>query len=401
MAGTRPIRVLHSFPHRIGAARICTTAWHEAAGASAAGAEVTVMAGSVHRPLPPAVRVRSTLAAGPVRLPYRALGRLRALALHDRLVARALPRLAGEIDLVHTWPLGARETLGAARALGIPTVLERPNAHTRFAYEAVRAECERIGVALPPGHEHAYDAEILRVEEEEYALADALLCPSEFVVRTFLDQGTAPERLVRHLYGYDDTLFRPAPGPRRETPGITALFVGVCAVRKGVHFALDAWLQSSACRTGRLQIAGEFLPGYEALLARQLAHPSVEVLGHREDVPELMRKADVLVLPSIEEGFGLVCVEALGSGCVPLVSDACTDVCVDGENAFVHRVADVDALAAQLSALDQDRALLARMRAAALRSAPAYTWTRTGAHLVGVYEDVAARCSASRTRRAA
>ena len=34
-----------------------------------------------------------------------------------------------------------------ARQLGIPTVLERPNAHTRFAYEVVRDECERLGVA--------------------------------------------------------------------------------------------------------------------------------------------------------------------------------------------------------------------------------------------------------------
>ena len=51
-----------------------------------------------------------------------------------------------------------------------------------------------------------------------------------------------------------------------------------------------------------------------------LAHPSVKILGHRNDVPELVRQSDILVLPSIEEGFGLVCTEAMGSGCVPLVS---------------------------------------------------------------------------------
>ena len=36
-------------------------------------------------------------------------------------------------------------------------------------------------------------------------------------------------------------------------------------------------------------------------------------LGHRTDVPELMRSSDALLLPSIEEGFGLVCTEAIGS----------------------------------------------------------------------------------------
>jgi glycosyltransferase involved in cell wall biosynthesis len=387
---TRSLRVLQSFPHKIGAARICTTAWHQAAGVAEAGATLTVMPGAVHRPLPGGVRVRPTLARGPVRIPYRTLGRMRALTLHDRLVARALPRLAGEIDIVHTWPMGARETLLTARRLGIPSVLERPNAHTRFAYEAVAAECDRLGVALPAGHEHAYDAAVLSLEEEEFELADRLLCPSDFVRQSVLDKGFAPERLARHHYGYDDRRFHPPAEPRPATPGLTVLFVGVCAVRKGVHFALEAWLRSTASATGRLLIAGEFLPDYAELLAGPLAHPSVEVLGHRTDVPELMRRSDALVLPSIEEGSALVCSEALASGCVPVVSEAAGAVCEHGLNGLLHRVGDVETLAAQLTALDEDPELLRRLRDGCLRTAPAYTWTRAGARLLEVYGDVVA-----------
>jgi glycosyltransferase involved in cell wall biosynthesis len=396
-----PIRVLQSFPHKIGAARICTTAWYQAVGAAEAGADLLVMPGAVDRPLPAGIRVRPTLARGRLRIPYKALGRMRALQLHDRLVARALPRLANEIDIVHAWPMGALETLRTARRLGIPTVLERPNAHTRFAYAAVRAECERLGVALPADHEHAYNADILRLEEAEYALADQLLCPSDFVVKTFLDQGFESEQLVRHLYGYDDTEFHPPAERRADEPGLTVLFVGVCAVRKGIHFALEAWLNSPASETGKFLIAGEFLPDYADKLSDMLAHPSVEALGHRTDVPALMRRSDALVLPSIEEGFGLVCVEALASGCVPLVSDACTDVCRHGENALVHHVADVEALAGQFTALHRDRQLLARLRDEALRTAPEYTWTKVGARLVEVYEEVVDNGSSRAMTRAA
>jgi glycosyltransferase involved in cell wall biosynthesis len=396
-----PIRVLQSFPHKIGAARICTTAWYQAVGAAEAGADVLVMPGAVQRELPPEIRVRPTMARGKLRIPYKALGRMRAMQLHDRLVARTLPGLADQIDIIHTWPMGARETLVAARRLGIPTVLERPNAHTRFAYEAVRDECDRLGVALPADHEHAYNADILRLEEEEYALDDRLLCPSEFVVQTFLDQGFESTQLVRHLYGYDETEFHPPAVPRRDEPGLTVLFVGVCAVRKGLHFALEAWLRSPASENGKFLIAGEFLPDYAEKLADMLAHPSVEVLGHRTDVPELMRRSDVLVLPSIEEGFGLVCVEALGSGAVPMVSDACTDVCRHGENALVHRVGDVDALTTQFSALHGDRELLARLRAEALRTGPEYSWAKAGERLVEVYEEVVADLSSTAQRRAA
>jgi len=60
--------------------------------------------------------------------------------------------------------------------------------------------------------------------------------------------------------------------------------------------------------------------------------------------PALMRTSDVMVLPTIEEGFGLVCTEAMASGCVPVVSDACTDICTHMENALWHSVGDVQAL---------------------------------------------------------
>jgi glycosyltransferase involved in cell wall biosynthesis len=381
------IRVLHSFPEKIGAGRICTTAWHQVVGAHEAGAEVTVFTGGVRRELPPGIVVRTSLARGRVYLPAKPLG-VHALMLHDMIVARALPGLAGEIDVIHTWPLGALATLRAAQRLGIPTVLERPNAHTRFAYEVVARECERIGVELPANHEHAFNARKLAKEETEYQLADKLLCPSEFVAKTFRDAGFSEDSLLRTTYGYDETVYHPGPA-RDPEAGFEALFVGVCAVRKGVHYALEAWLRSPASRTGKFRIAGEFLPAYERKLSEMLAHPSVEVLGHRGDVPELMRRADVMMLPSIEEGFPLACAEAIGSGCVPLVSDACTDAAVHEQSGLVHHVGDVDALTEHITRVYEDRSLLARLRAGCLSSAPGLTWTAAGRRLVSAYEQAA------------
>jgi glycosyltransferase involved in cell wall biosynthesis len=276
--------------------------------------------------------------------------------------------------------------LRVAKELGIPAVHERPNAHTRFAYEVVQRECARLGVALPPNHEHAYNTEILEIEEEEYELAEALLCPSDFVVKTFIDKGFQPNKLIRHAYGFDETLYYPDPLPRNPDEGLTMLFVGVCAVRKGVHFALEAWLQSPAREKGTFLIAGEFLPAYAEKLSPMLSHPSVKVLGHRNDVPALMRRSDILVLPSIEEGFGLVITEAMGSGCVPLASDACTELCRHMETGLVHAVGDVRALTEHIGLLHEDRRLLKRLRDESLRSAPSFTWTAVGSSLLQAYQ---------------
>jgi len=389
---TGPVRVLYSFPHKLGADRICNTAWQLVNGLIAAGADVTVFPGVLHRPLPDGAKVTPTLARGRFRIPYRLLGRVRALALHDAIVARRLTRLAGQIDIVHTWPVAASRTLRMAAQLGIPAVLERPNAHTRFAYERVRQECERLRVSMPPGHEHEYNETILAIEEEEYRLATRLLCPSDFVARTFREQGFDARRLARHQYGFDPATYFPDARPSASRRGLSMLFVGGCAPRKGVHYALDAWLRSTAHIDGRFRIAGEFIPGYAERLADKLAHPSVEVLGHSRNVAQLMRDADVLVLPSIEEGSALVTAEARGSGCVLLVSDASGAACHHLENALVHRSGDVDTLTVHLNLLHADPRLLQQLRAASLRTVDRITWAASGRRLLETYQETLALC---------
>jgi glycosyltransferase involved in cell wall biosynthesis len=127
-----------------------------------------------------------------------------------------------------------------------------------------------------------------------------------------------------------------------------------------------------------------------------LSHPSVQVLGHRNDVPELMRKSDILVLPSIEEGFGLVITEAMGSGCVPLASEACTEICSHMKTGLMHRVGDVEALTQHITMLHQDRALLAKFRAASLEASQSFTWIAAGRVLLDAYRETIAGYRAAR-----
>src|SRR5207302_398438 len=101
-----------------------------------------------------------------------------------------------------------------------PTVLERPNTHTRHAFKVVADECARLGVPLPRGHEHAYNPAVLAREEKEYDLADYLLCPSDFVRKTFLDRDFPEKRLLRHIYGFDETVFHPDPTPPSHREGL-------------------------------------------------------------------------------------------------------------------------------------------------------------------------------------
>jgi glycosyltransferase involved in cell wall biosynthesis len=379
------MRVLYSFPHKLGADRICYTAWQQVLGLASAGAEILLFPGAMSRPVPDSVEVHPTLARGKLRLPYKLLGRLKTLALHDRIVARRLERLAGKVDVVHVWPCGALETIKVAKRLGIPTVLERPNAHTRFCYEVVAAEHQRIGIQTPHGDYKPSEAVLAR-EEAEFDACDFLLCASEFAAQSFLDRGFPEEKILRHRYGFDETEYFPASPLREPGKKFTALFVGVDAVRKGLHLATEAWLASPASQNGTFLIAGDLTQEFKHRFAADLAHPSIVQLGHRHDVPQLMQSADILLMPSIEEGFALVCAEAIGAGCVPLASTACTEMCRHMENALVHQVGDVATLRQQITEIHGRPELLAKLRAGALASRLDWTWAAAGRVLLGAYE---------------
>jgi glycosyltransferase involved in cell wall biosynthesis len=388
-----PVRVLYSFPHKLGAGRICTTAWHQVEGASIAGAQMTAITGCQVRPVNDAVTVKTTLALGRFRVPYKLIGRDLACHWHDLATSMWLNAHHCEVDVVHGWPLGSLRTIRTAKRHGIPVVLERPNAHTAFAYEEVEKENREVGIRLPQDHDHQFDKKRLKLEELEYAEADFLLCPSDFVARTFAERGFADSKLLRHQYGFDGTRFTVPEAKPVTQDGLVMIYAGVVEPRKGLHHALKAWLESGAQERGTFMVCGEFVPGYRERLEPMLSHPSVKVMGHRTDLPDLMRQSDLFVLSSVEEGSALVTYEARGSGCVLLVSDASGAVCEHMRNGLVHPSRDVSVLTEHIRSLDSDRRLLEKLRMESTSDLNRLTWTEAGRRLAEVYRQVVGKAA--------
>ncbi|HXV33339.1 MAG TPA: glycosyltransferase family 4 protein [Gaiellaceae bacterium] len=386
------LRVLYSFPDTVGAPGIGVAARQHTEELARLGHEVHLYCTAVAGPAPAVHRVVTTLSVAGARIPHRALGRARAYHYHDRRVALALRRLAGEIDVVHVWPRATVATAAAARRADVPVLREAPNTHTAFAYERVAEETEMLGLPAVAGHSHEGSGDALRLEEQEYEAASMIAVLSEYCRQTFLDRGIAPDRLGLHGYGFDPGRF-PAPESLngRRPDGLRAVFVGRCEPRKGLHYALEAWIESGAAQRGTFTICGRFYPGYEEVLGRWLRHPSVRVLGWVDDPGELMRESDVFLFPSIEEGSAFVTYEAQASGCALVVSDATGARCEHMHQGLVHEAGDLSTLTDHLRLLDADRDLLQRLRANAVASRPTLTWEYSAGEIAGLYRDLVAR----------
>lgn len=377
--------ILYSFPHKIGAGQICHTAWQQVDGVAKTGQSILLSTGAQIREFGPQVIVKKTLGLGKLRIPYRLLGRLNASKIHDLITARLLKKNKAKISAVHCWPLGSLQTIRAAKKLGIPSFLERPNAHTEFAYNVVEEECRIVGIELPDSHEHKRNDKSLKRELLEYHEADYLLCPSDFVAKTFKNKGFPENKLIRHRYGYDSNLFSSLEEKVEKRRGIRAIYVGACAPRKGLHYAVEAWHTSGAKEDGEFLVCGGFVPNYAEAIGEKLKHPSIKVLGHRQDIPELMRQSDVFILSSVEEGSALVTYEARASACVLVVSDATGAVVEHEKNGLVHKARDQQTLTEHLRRLRHDGNLLDHLRKTSLQSIDQLTWSAAGKHLASIY----------------
>lgn len=129
--------------------------------------------------------------------------------------------------------------------------------------------------------------------------------------------------------------------------------VGRLTEQKGHAYLLDAFAEViQALPSAHLLVVGdgELRPALEQQAARLGLQDSVTFTGRREDVPRIMMALDVLVMPSLWEGFGLVLLEAMAAG-KPVVASrvsAIPEIVVEGETGLLVPPADPKALAQAL-----------------------------------------------------
>ncbi len=120
------------------------------------------------------------------------------------------------------------------------------------------------------------------------------------------------EAAARHSFGHDIVVVENGVDLRRFsapwTGGSGLLAIGRREPQKGFDVLLDALPAGVHLRIAGL---GPYAP----------VHPQVEWLGLRDDVPDLLRTADVLVVPSRWEGFGLAALEGMAAG-TPVIASS-------------------------------------------------------------------------------
>jgi hypothetical protein len=304
----------------------------------------------------------------------------RALSHHAKVkLDRATAKNLGGCDAAVFYSGAGLATVRECRRRGILSVSQVHHAHVLEQERILNAEAAACGLPYTP----IYSPAQVRRQLAEFEQCDVIVCPSGAVKESFERAGISPHKLVVvphgvDLSGTDATATRPANGPLR------VLYVGQLHFRKGLRYLAQAAVRMDPAEFIFRLVGPDFgLSGMVRLEGSERLMRIGPLKG--EDLSRAYRETDVFVLPSVEEGFGLVVLEAMRAGLPVIITSAvgAKDFVTDGVEGWVVPPADPAALREKIRWMQLHPAERQAMgRAAAERARSAGGWTASARRLV-------------------
>ena len=324
----------------------------------------------------------------------------RVLALEEgrRSGPRGSPRAAYGPDLLAEVARSAASTRAIAEAGGFDVV----HAHDWMTFPAGIAAKEASGAPLvahvhATEHDRAADAPdpaIRAVEEAGLRAADRVICVSRRAAGVVAHRYHVDAKKLRVVHNGLVPLRAPRRPARARGDGPVVLFLGRVTSQKAPLAFLDAAKRVLA-RVPRATFVvaggGDLLPAAIEHAARLRIARRVRFTGflHGDDVARAYAAADVFVLPSRSEPFGIAPLEAMSLG-LPVVVSSAAGVCEVVRSVVRVPPGRPATLARRLTALLRDARGRARLGRAGRREARALTWDAPAAKVLAVYAEAAA-----------
>jgi glycosyltransferase involved in cell wall biosynthesis len=251
---------------------------------------------------------------------------------------------------------------------GTVCVMEEVNSHVDNQFAIMQEEYRSLGYGSYPEKIPDHTMRLKAYESSDY-----ILCPSEFVRRSFIEKGFDQERLLKVNFGFTPMKTATGTSVTEDKECFRVLYVGQLHFRKGLRYAIEAFKRLKHPKKEFVIVGAKSgITGLEKIQLPKEVVFTGTLKG--EELNDQYRKASVFILPSLEEGLALVQLEALSFG-IPILITTSTggdDIIKNGVHGFIVPPADANALAEKLQEMADDKQLLQSMSHQALEAAHAY-----------------------------
>lgn len=310
---------------------------------------------------------------------------------------RALSLKAARVALARRAPLIAYSYYASAgfrlmEGSGLPRILFQVHPNGCFLRELFTRELEKVPEAGASLMAETEMSPLFTDNDRSFEDADGILCASSFTRHSLEAAGSKAPTYVAG-YGVDIEVFR----ARTVVPSakiLTVGFIGALSQRKGARYLLGALAQlpkgtAKLIIYTRTAVDRELIRGFESV--------DVEIRSGLSDaaLAEDLKRCDIVALPSIAEGFGLVILEAMACG-VPVLCTTSTggaDFIEHGDDGLVVAPGSTEAIHESLVWALDHRDELFQMGQAARRKAETFTWAAYRQKFFAAYSAIIANHS--------
>jgi len=266
----------------------------------------------------------------------------------------------------------------------------------RYIHPAI-VTCHDIIAFRFPGNHNAFSEYIRRKNIAAMTRASFIIFISDHTKNNFLKLFDFDESRTAVIYLGASDLFKPRDKMTcREELGLPLnrriiLHVGTEAPRKNpvTLFQVIKKLKSNIPDILLIRIGGK-RPATKQIVTELSLTENVSYFGNlpEEKLVKFYNAADVMIFPSIYEGFGLPVLEALQSGCPLVASNATSIPEITGDAALLHDPMEVDSFVATIEKLLDNQSLREEYISKGLIQAKKFSWEKTARKTLEVYDKV-------------
>lgn len=306
----------------------------------------------------------------------------RSITRFDRHVARGI----NGYSAVYAGNGAAYETFLAARKRNIPCIYSVRSFHPAFEAEMEKREFEKFP-ALRGGGSGGYKTKRVLSDrrQKEWDLADLIVMHSDVCRDSYAAQGLDMAKVRVIPLGFPE-ISPPADVDAKGISGpLKVLWAGTFSPLKGAHYFLQAIdlipkaIDLEIVVYGKYGVPKSISAGLDRRIAFRPTLPRAELL-------KKFRLADVFVLPTLSDAYGMAITEAMSQS-LPALTTASAGASIfirSGENGFVVPEADAAALSRTLCWCAVNRSALVQMGMRARETAKSWQWHHYRSALAGI-----------------
>jgi len=254
--------------------------------------------------------------------------------IFDEIVANS----SNECKIFHGWATFSLKSSKKHKKRGAKFLLDRACPHILFQEKLLKEEAD-----LTQSEYECASNSFLDRCLEEYELADKIIVPSNYSANSFKKQGFGKEKIeILKLHGN----FIPTKKKVWETNKSKFVLgtIGGNPLRKGLKYLVDAWQNLKLKNSTLLIKTSEIeLKKNRDLYKKILKDDTIKIISYVKNIESFYLNCDVFCLPSIDDGFGLVVLEAMSMG-IPVIATknvGASEIIKHNINGFVGEKRDI------------------------------------------------------------